>query len=185
MKITKSQLKQIIKEELGSFFSAEKEEEEAATATSKAEFRKFRDITMEQVASLRSLQADKERLEILFRSIPEKGSQWQRMLAKIIQGLEENLKIATGPKGTHSGAPPLSEAGSYLKPYKQFLEDAREWRGGIDAISVATAVTNMLDHQYQMLVPYRNKYVSKNFLKYLKMFFETTYELIETLRRGN
>ena len=124
MKITKSQLKQIIKEELGSFFSAEREEEEAASAATKREFREFRDKTLEQITFLRELQRDKKTLNSMYPYPNQRAklSEWHRMLSKLIQGLERNLEVVTGSKGTPSGAEPLSEGNRYYRDYSEWLE---------------------------------------------------------------
>ena len=193
MKITKTHLKQMIKEELGSFFSPEREAEESYYVASKREFRKFRDITNGHIEFLQDLQRDKETLDYVSQRLrkhdpnfDENFSQWQRMLAKLIQGRKQNLKIATGPKGTHSGESPLSEAASrHMGPldydnYREFREGGFNWYHDSPK-DFTDGVASILKHIIYDLRPYSypatTSYVSKNFIKFIENLEEQTIKL--------
>ena len=187
MKITKAQLKQLIKEELGSFFSPEREEEEASVVASKRRFRKYRDETNHQIAWLQGLQRDKEVLGYVAGRLRQADphfdgnfSQWQRMLAKLIQGLKQNLKIATGRKGTHSGAAPLSEAlrmaghGGVLdsKSYEEWSGHFDEYHDSPKDFTDALAAKIRSVHLAQR--EYLDDYVSANLVEFIEKFAKQT-----------
>jgi len=180
MKITKSQLKRIIKEELqvslsetdGSFFGGE--EEASLEIYSKQEFRSFRDLTNELLDSLGILQNEKDRFiaAVSPHGVGAGGTEarhaianWQRMLGKLISGLKRNLEIVSGAKGTHSGAEPLAEAG--FGQGGNPPTPTQKSRGQIAEI-------------LRLLTKYHSsdpKYVSRRLKKYIQRFHDLTTDL--------
>jgi hypothetical protein len=187
MKITETQLRQLIKEEVDSFFSSEREEEEASVLVSKRRFRQYRDETNHQIAWLQDLQRDKETLGYVADRLRQADShfeghfsQWQRMLAKLIRGLEQNLKIATGRKGTHSGATPLSEAlrmaghGGVLdsKSYEEWSGHFDQYHDSPKDFTDALAAKIRSVHLAQR--EYLDDYVSANLVEFIEKLARQT-----------
>jgi hypothetical protein len=203
MKLTKSQLKRLIKEELeksldeirwpwskepeqepepaGSFFGAE--EEEMATIKSKKEFRKFKKSTNNLLDKLRILQNEKKSfVRASYRGTSEHGPggkhyksvsdwpNWQRMLSKLIAGLERNLQQLSGPKGTHrADAAPLSETSPPTTIAKRIV--------------TLRDTLAMLKHYYDgRAAPF--PYLSGEFRGYIKSFSDLTHKLWDLESEG-
>mgnify|MGYP003147914516 CR=1 FL=1 len=125
MKITKTKLKQIIKEEFATAISEQNlsegffddAEQTDKDTESKLGFRKFRDDTLSLLEALKYMQNNSSDFDKVIAHVNSEKefmnkqmySKWKQKHATLIRALEKNLEQLTGKKGTHSGAKPLAE----------------------------------------------------------------------------